>query len=439
MANNPPASSWHVSATAEINDAHGPIWHGGDVLAQGWLRWPGVLGSSPRFRYLWLSRAISCTGIGVSQVALVLLAARSGPGTVSLVLLCNVAPRLLGPFAGALADRFDQRRLLAVCETGQGMIFAVIAATRPPLAGLLPLVAAAGLLATLFSPAGKSSVSRLVPPNALGRANALLGAAFNLQVVAGPAIGGVLAGVAGTTVAFAVNSGSFFASALLLTRLGPLPPVRSGAVARQAMLRETWDGLRYAAATPVLRALVTSTLVFVSFAAMDNVALVFLVHRALHGSGSEYGMLVAAFGAGMMAASAYLSVRADRRRACTWLLAGIGAGAAGTVATGLAPTAWAAGLALAVAGAGNTADLVGSDTMVQQTVPAGMLGRAFGAVGAAAQLASGIAYVAGGPLVAAVGPRAALLTAGLGMLSGAVILVPALPARHARPSVTEAQ
>jgi hypothetical protein len=63
--------------------------------------------------------------------------------------------------------------------------------------------------------------------------------------------------------------------------------------------------------------------------------------------------------------------------------------------------------------------LVGSDTMVQQTVPAGMLGRAFGAVGAAAQLASGIAYVAGGPLVAAVGPRAALLSAGLGMLFGA--------------------
>jgi MFS family permease len=408
--------------------------HRGDVLAQGWLRWPGVLGSSPRFRYLWLSRTISSIGIGVSQVALVLLAARSGPGTVSLVLLCNVAPRLLGPLAGALADRFDQRRLLAGCETGQGIVFAVIAAVRPPLAGLLPLVAAAGLLATLFSPSGKSSVPRLAPPEALGSANALLGAAFNLQVVAGPAIGGVLAGLAGTTAAFAVNSGSFFASALLLTRLGPLPPRRSGPAARPAMLRETWAGLRHAAATPVLRALVTSTLVFVSFAAMDNVALVFLVRRALHGSGSQYGMLVAAFGAGMMAASAYLSVRADRRRAATWLLAGIGAGAAGTVATGLAPTAWAAGLALAVAGAGNTADLVASDTLVQQTVPAGMLGRAFGAVGAAAQLASGIAYVVGGPLVAAVGPRAALLTAGLGMLSGALLLIPVLPAWHARPS-----
>jgi MFS family permease len=438
MAKNPPASSWHVSATAETSDSSRAVVHRDDVLAHGWLRWPGVLGSSPRFRCLWLSRTISSTGIGVSQVALVLLAARSGPGTVSLVLLCNVAPRLLGPVAGALADRFDQRRLLAGCETGQGVVFAVIAATRPSLGGLLPLVAAAGLLATLFTPAGKSSVPRLVPPQALGRANALLGAAFNLQVVAGPAIGGVLAGFAGTTAAFAVNSGSFFASALLLTRLGPLPPVRSGRTARLAMLRETWAGLRYAAATPVLRALVASTLVFVSFAAMDNVALVFLVHRALHGSGSEYGMLVAAFGAGMMAASAYLSVRADRRQAPTWLLAGIGAGAVGTVATGLAPTAWAAGVALAVAGAGNTADLVGSDTMVQEAVPAGMLGRAFGAVGAAAQLASGIAYVAGGPLVAAVGPRAALLTAGLGMVSGALILVPALPVRHARSSVTEA-
>ena len=83
-------------------------------------RWPAVLRESPRFRYLWLSRSISATGTGAGRVALVLLAAPSGPGTVTLVLLCTALPQLLGPVAGAVADRVDQRRLLAGCETGQG-------------------------------------------------------------------------------------------------------------------------------------------------------------------------------------------------------------------------------------------------------------------------------------------------------------------------------
>jgi hypothetical protein len=60
----------------------------------------------------------------------------------------------------------------------------------------------------------------------------------------------------------------------------------------------------------------------------------------------------------------------------------------------------------ALAGAGNTAELVGTDTLIRQTAPAELLGRAFGAVYASAQLASAIAYSAEGPLVALTGPRA---------------------------------
>jgi MFS family permease len=80
----------------------------------------------------------------------------------------------------------------------------------------------------------------------------------------------------------------------------------------------------------------------------------------------------------------------------------------------------------ALAGAGNTADLVGTDTLIQQSVPAGLLGRAFGAVYASAQLASAIAYVAAGLLVALAGPRLTFLMAGTGMLAGLAILGPAL-------------
>jgi len=74
----------------------------------------------------------------------------------------------------------------------------------------------------------------------------------------------------------------------------------------------------------------------------------------------------------------------------------------------------ATGGGLALAGAGNTADLTGTDTLVQQSVPAGLLGRVFGTVYAAAQLASVIAYAAAAPLVALTGPGVTFVIAGTG-------------------------
>jgi len=438
-------------------------------------RRPGLLREAPRFRYLWLSRTISATGVGASRVALVLLATPAGPGAVSLVLLASTLPQLLGPVAGAIADRVDQRRLLAGCETGQGMIFAVIAITRPAVPLLLPLVAAAGLGATLFSPAGKSSVPRLVPADRLPRANALIGAAFNLQILAGPAVGGLLVGLAGPSAAFGATAGSFFASALLLSRLGPLPPAMAGLAGAEptgaeptgaessaaeaagheaagheaagheaagqaapggpmagSLMSQTWAGLRYVGRSPVPRALVLATVLFVSFASMDNVALVFLVERSLRGSPVEYGLTVAAYGAGMLGASLALAILAERRTARFWLTAGFATGTVGTIGTGLAASIGLAALAQAVAGAGNTADLVGTDTLIQQVVPRPLLGRVFGAVATAAQAGAGIAYAAAGPVVALTGPRITFFIAGAGMLAGLLVLMPALRAASGR-------
>ncbi len=119
----------------------------------------------------------------------------------------------------------------------------------------------------------------------------------------------------------------------------------------------------------------------------------------------------------MMAASLALTARSDRRPASHWLIGGVILGAAGTVATGLARGVAFAAMAQAAAGAGNTADLVGTDTLVQQSVPGHLLGRAFGTVYTAAQLASAIAYATAGPLVALAGPRNAFLVAGAGTLA----------------------
>ena len=80
------------------------------------------------FRRFWLSRAISHVGDGIALVALVLhVQETSGSGTAVAGLLLAVAlPSLLGPVAGSIADRVDRRRMMIVCELGQGVVYLAI-------------------------------------------------------------------------------------------------------------------------------------------------------------------------------------------------------------------------------------------------------------------------------------------------------------------------
>jgi MFS family permease len=381
---------------------------------------------NPAFRILWLSRAISYLGAGVAAVALVLLTARHGPGAVGLVLLAGTAPALLGPFAGAVADRLDQRLLLAGCEVGSALVAAITAATLPPPPVLVPLALAAGTFNAFFRPAGRGAVPALVPAGALMRANSALGTALNLQVVAGPALGGVLVAAWGIRATLWANAAALLCSALLLIRL---PPLRPTAARNTGLVQDFMAGLRHVAGDPLLRALVIGLTIFVAFASLDNVALIFLVTGPLQAESGTYGVLMACFGAGMLAASLTLTLVRRAFRPGPLLLAAVIMESAGLALTGLAPSPVVAAAGQFLVGAGNSMDLVAIDTLVQRTVPRPLLGRVFGAVGTAAQLGAGIAYLAAGPLIAAAGPRGAFVIAAVGTGCVLALRVPLLAER----------
>jgi MFS family permease len=382
-----------------------------------------LLRRAPAFRGLWLARAVSYTGDGISQVAIVVFASASGPAAVGLALLANTAPRLLGPLAGALADRVERRRLMTACQLAQGLVMAVLAALPPALPTLLALSAVAGLLATVFGPAARSVTPRLVDQQDLGRANAMLGTALNLQVVLGPALGGLLVAYGGTRTAFAVDALSFAVSAALLASLPRLRADRRGQRS-PGLLADTLTGLAYIARTPGPRALVLGLLLLVSFAAVDNVALVFLVRDTLGGDVRDYGAVQAAYGLGMLAASVTVTRAFARRSPLALLAAGIAATGAGALLTGLAPAVGMAAAWQALAGAGNAVENIANDTAVQQVVPRHLLGRVFGATGTAAQAGSAVAYAAGGPLLAATSPRAVFVIAAAGVFATLLVLIP---------------
>jgi MFS family permease len=395
----------------------------------------GLLGGNPAFRALWTARVLSLVGDGVAAVALLLhVEGRQGSGVaVGGLLLAEGLPRMLGPVAGALADRVDQRRLMVACDLGQAAVFAVVAALLPPYPVLLGLVAAAATLATAFTPAGRSAVPALVRREQLTEANAWLGTALNLRVALGPPLGGALVALVGTRAGLAVNACSFVASAAFLARVPALPPepAPTGEPVR-GLWATTAVGLAYTARHPTARTVVLALFFGVAFAGMDNVALVFLARRDLGAGPLGFGILAGAYGVGMTLASTALLRLGARAGPAGTFVAGLAATAAGLVLTGVAPTLAAAVACQALAGAGNGLENVAADTLVQRGVPRPLLGRVFGAVTTASFLGASLASVAGGVLLDLTSPRLVFLTAGVGVGSVVAVLL-LVPAALSRP------
>ncbi|WP_084216125.1 MFS transporter [Pseudonocardia spinosispora] len=395
-----------------------------------------LLRTDRTFRALCAARTISFLGDTLSLVALLLhVADHTGQAlaVAMLLLVGDVLPALFGPLAGALADRFDLRRIMISCELAQVLLTIVLALWLPTLPILFALVAARALAAQVFAPASRTAVGRLVAPGSLPSANATLGLGTNGAEAIGPllaAIGLPLLGVRGVLL---VDAATFAVSALLLLRLPPLPadsttgdPVGLG--------RATRDGLVYLLRAKVARAVVLGSFVVIACNGIDDVALVFLNRQELHGGDSAVAVLLSAVGIGLLLGYWLLG----RRTALVTSMAGLmltgwAVSSAGNLLTGLS---WAVAVAFglqAVRGLGIAAMDVGATTLLQREVPAELQGRVFGVWGGAIGVAAGLSYVGGALLLDATSARTTFLLAGAGGLAATVLTAVALRPRTSKP------
>jgi MFS family permease len=352
----------------------------------------------------------------VATVALVLLVSSGHPATaVGGLLIAEAVPGFAAPLLGAVADRVDRRSLMILCELGQALLYAGIAAWLPPYAVLLVFVGCSQVLSRMFSAASKGAIPSLVREDELLSANALINTVFNLQVALGPALGGLLVALSGSRLAIAVDAGTFLASALIMLSL---PSLRAALTEGRSGLRaETVEGVRYIWSDTLLRVVLLSMFGFIVFASVDNVALVFLVRDVLHGGSFAYGAVVSAFGLGMIVGALVMVRRFSRVHPAIFVLVGMTFTGAGNLLGGLAPALGFVFFTQLVGGAGNGMGLVGEDTLVQRYVPGHLLGRVFGTISATIFVASTIAYGAGGLLVDATSARTALIISGVGVFA----------------------
>ncbi|WP_218020921.1 MFS transporter [Nocardia crassostreae] len=393
-----------------------------------------LLGANRSFRLLWTARSVSFLGDSLSLVALMLYVADHTGQALAVALLLLVgdfAPALLGPFTGALSDRFDHRRVMVVSELAQGALLVIIAVWLSTLGALLALVALRAIAGQVFQPASRAVVPSLVRDRELESANAAIGFGTNAGETLGPLVAALLLPLAGIRGVLLIDAATFAVSAALLAFL----PVRADASARvpgaadsaaaevdsgsaavrePSLWSETRAGLRYIAGMPMLRAIGFGYFAIVACNGIDDVALVFLAKDTLHGGDSAVGLLLSAVGIGLLVGYALLGRVAGRVSMPVLLIAGFAVSSAGNLLTGLV---WAVAAAFAVQatrGLGIAAMDVAANTLIQRTVPAALLGRVFGSLYGAIGVAAALSYLGGGLLLDLTDPRTALVAAGAG-------------------------
>jgi MFS family permease len=276
---------------------------------------PGVL-RSRNFAPYFVGNAASASGTWFQNLAASILVYRltHSPFLLGVLNFCQFVPVLvLAPWAGALADRVDRRRLLLATQVAASALSGVLAGLAA--AGdasewvVIGFAGALGTVLALSQPAQMALVASLVPREQVARAIAMNSATFNVARALGPTAAAGIIAWKGLAVAFAVNACSYLVLVAALLVVHPAKQAR----ADRARLRDA-VGLLRRNPTLLLFLLVVASV----SAGSDpvNTESPALAHVFGHSS-SWSGTIVGAFGVGAVVAAFTFGGRTSGSRRAT--------------------------------------------------------------------------------------------------------------------------
>ncbi len=259
------------------------------------------------YRLFFAGQIISLAGTWMQNIALAwfVVELTDSPLAVGVLAFCRFFPFMLfGLYAGVIADRFDNRRLVMATQAGQMAVSVALTALAfsgwENLTAVYVLAFLGGSALVLDAPGRQSLTFQMVGRDELPNAIALNTGLFNGARIIGPAIAGVIIGLGGTGVCFLINTITFLAvlSALALMRQDELvevvrdPRKRAGAAIAEGV-RFAWGNAEIRLALVVLG--IASTVGF-NF----HVIIPVLASDTFHAGPEVFGVLSAFFGAGAL-------------------------------------------------------------------------------------------------------------------------------------------
>jgi MFS family permease len=331
--------------------------------------------ANPAFRGLWIANLLS--GIGgwmqSTGAAWEMTSLSSEPIFVALLAAAGTLPMFLFCFlAGILADRFERRRYLILCQfwmMGVATVLAVLAFLGMLNAwNLLALSFCMGLGNAMNAPAWHAVVPEIVSGPQLRPAIALNSAGFNLARTIGPVIGQMLLGLVGVFLLFSINAATYI-GVIFAMKSWKRSAEHRASQRREGFLEAARTGIAFVRGSGELKAVMARGLCFFVPGIAMGTLLPVVGRFALKLDELSFGVLYAVFGVGAVAGAMLMPTfnrLVGAGRANIWAM-GLHAGS--TLIAALVMTPLVFGLCITVSGACWMTVIANNGTSVQMILP----------------------------------------------------------------------
>ncbi len=377
----------------------------------------------------------------MSRIALTFAVLDAGHTAADLgfVFAAAVVPQVLVMLGGGvLADRLGRRPVMLVTDASrlavQGTLAGALLLGSPPVWVFVLLSALLAVGEGFFNPALGGLRAEIAPPGLLPDANALLGVAQSASAVLGPALAGGLVALANPAVVIALDAGSYGISVLALAQLR----VRPARPPEQSPLRDLTDSWAEFRAQTWLWLTTMQFALFNLFTWAPYLLLGPILAKDYLGGASAWGIISAAYAGGAVLGGLAMIGRRPRRPLVVAVIGTFGFPVPCLLLALHAP-GYAVSAGALAAGLGSSVFGTLDNTVMQQRIPAAMLGRVTAVMLTGSFALGSLGYAVIGSVAGVLGPPRLLeFAAGYATISSCVVLAaPAIRAvrwQDAKPS-----
>lgn len=377
---------------------------GGHTLPSDWLG---------RVILIWSGYAVSMLAGNAASYAGIWYATETTGSPLSIAFLYVLAflpTGLLSPFGGVIADKYNRKAIIIVCDAFMalmGLVLAIwIAVAGPSFAAVAIYCFAFGLVSGFRTPAYNATMPLLVPERHLVRINSMDTLLASISMIVGPALGILLYTSFGLQAA--IVFGAVGATSAAVTMLLAKVPRDHGSQENSGAWASLKEGaLALADQRGLLVLVIGVSLGMFAYGPLDSL-LPLMVYSHFGGDGFAASLLAAVMGAGLLVGALILMVVNPKRMLTRIIVVAAFVVGAGALVSGLIPSDgfWmfvaCIGI-LAIACAWFNAPLM---TLLQTNVPDAKLGRVMGlftaltglAIPAGTALGGVVAEITGTPM-----------------------------------------
>ena len=298
--------------------------------------------------------------------------------SLGLVGLAELVPYfILALYAGHAVDHHSRKLIAAIAcllHVAAGLFLAAVALNwlTPPVPLIYTAVAFLGLARALLRPSYQAIFGQIIPRDQLTKYTAYASSAFQICVVAGPGLGGLMIGFAGLewTYALAALSGAIGLYGVTFIRIKHEKPEGLN----NNFLKSFFEGFHYVRKHELIIGIMALDMFAVLFGGAVSILPAF-VKEVLNAGPETLGILRAAPAAGAVLTGIYLARRPILEDSGKYLFLSVGGFGLAIIAFGLSSNLWLCALFLFISGCCDSVSVVIRGSIMQLTTPDQMRGR----------------------------------------------------------------